>query len=332
MSHAQYTKELTFETAEKLIENGEKPTINNIRKAMGGGSPNDVTEWMREFRHKQQQVAIAKQVPIPENIREQATVQTNDLLDQIWDTARTIANDKLSKERQALNNEREEFETEIAESLEQAENLYNENTSIKEQLAALEKQKTENTQVIENLSREKQDQENKLKELNLVKQTTGKELLELNSENKKLSSSNAKKDGVTEELRKTNLDLTKQLKTVQSELNKTANKVESAQLSSKQAKTELTSSKKELKTVESENKTLNLQVQTQQISLNTSVSSLDDLKIELKEARKTSLQAEKEVSKLSGKLTVTSEDNKKLENKILELEKMLSLPKVQAKK
>ena len=125
--------------------------------------------------------------------------------------------------------------------------------------------------------------------------------------------------------------MTKQLKTVESELNKAINKVESAQLSSKQAKIELTSSKKELKSLESENKTLSLQVQTQQVSLNSSVSSLDDLKSELKEARQIAMQAEKEASRILGQLTTTSEDNQKLEAKISELEKMLSLPKVQAK-
>ena len=152
MAYAQFTKELTIETAENLIANGEKPTISNIRKAMGGGSPNDVSEWMREFRHQQQQMAIAKQVPIPESILEQANTQTNQLLNQIWDTARSIANEKLSKERQALNNEREEFEAEISESLEQAESLYNENTTLKEQLASLEELKIENSKSIKRIS------------------------------------------------------------------------------------------------------------------------------------------------------------------------------------
>ena len=149
----------------------------------------------------------------------------------------------------------------------------------------------------------------------------------MTKENKKLSAENSKKEGVTEELRKTGKDLATGLKTAQSELNKALNKIETTQLNSQQAKKELTLSKKEFKVLEDENKTLSLQVQNQQTALNTSTSSLEDFKTEVKETRKTTLKVEKEVSKLSGELSVTREDNQKLEAKVLELEKMLASPK-----
>lgn len=138
MAHAKFTKETVFEAADQLTISGEKPTITRIRDHIGGGSPNDITNWMKEWRNRQQKISDAQRIPAPSGITEQANVFLADFVSMVWDSARTEAERKLSAERQALSEAQAELEQETGEALEMAEKLNSENMALKTQLQALQ--------------------------------------------------------------------------------------------------------------------------------------------------------------------------------------------------
>lgn len=90
MAHAKCTKETVFEAADQLLADGEKPTITRIRDVIGGGSPNDITAWMKEWRTRRQKITDAQRVPAPGNIKDQANVFLNDFIATVWDTAVSV--------------------------------------------------------------------------------------------------------------------------------------------------------------------------------------------------------------------------------------------------
>ena len=92
------TREQILETASSLHAQGIKPTQTNVREALGGGSFTTISEILREWRAEQDQTAQLQQIVIPHDI----TDRTNILIAQIWETAQALANDRLIKEREAL--------------------------------------------------------------------------------------------------------------------------------------------------------------------------------------------------------------------------------------
>jgi hypothetical protein len=138
MAHAKFTKEAVFEAADQLIAGGEKPTITRIRDIIGGGSPNDITSWMKEWRSRQQKILDAQRIPAPSGIRDQANVFLSDFVATVWDSARAEAERKLTAERQALSEAQTELELETGEALEIAEMLNVENMALKTQLQVLQ--------------------------------------------------------------------------------------------------------------------------------------------------------------------------------------------------
>ena len=92
------TREQILETASKLAEQGIKPTQTNVREALGGGSFTTISEVLREWRQEQDQTAQLQAVVIPADI----TDRTNILVAQLWETAQTLANERLLKESESL--------------------------------------------------------------------------------------------------------------------------------------------------------------------------------------------------------------------------------------
>ncbi len=274
MAHAIFTKELAFKTAEELITEGIRPTISNIRERMGGGSPNDLTKWMREFNARQQQVAIAQQVPVPAAIQTTATELLNHLLAQTWDTAREAANEKLTKERQALEDDRQALELETSEALEQAELLYQENENLKSELDSSNQQYQTDQQTIGELAQE-------------LKQSQ----LQVNQLQSSITDMQAKLDNLQNSLTEA-LELKRlveiEVAKKEGELKEIVRQRES-----------LTAANV---TLNHEIESLKVQLQTQQISLNNNAEKISELKAELSEAKAESKAANASASELNGSL------------------------------
>lgn len=86
---------------------------------MGKGSFSTISEALRSWRAEQETVAELAQVVLPQEIAERADT----LVAQLWDTAQSIANDKLIGEREALAAARTNMDMEMADMAEQAERL-----------------------------------------------------------------------------------------------------------------------------------------------------------------------------------------------------------------
>lgn len=138
------TTEQIHQTADKLAEQGIKPTQTNVREALGGGSFTTIAEALRTWRQEQETVTQLQAVVIPQDI----TDRTQTLTAQIWETAQQLANERLAKEREALahkealligeNDEMQKvvatLESEQGELLAQLDEMNNKNTAQAEQL------------------------------------------------------------------------------------------------------------------------------------------------------------------------------------------------------
>lgn len=127
------TREQILETASKLAEQGIKPTQTNVRESLGGGSFTTISEVLREWRQEQDQTAQLQQIVIPHDI----TDKTNLLIAQVWETAQTLANDRLLKEREALEHKEALINAEIDESNKIIETLETEQAELTNQLDTL---------------------------------------------------------------------------------------------------------------------------------------------------------------------------------------------------
>jgi len=92
------TREQIHQVANQLAEQGIKPTQTNVREALGGGSFTTIAEALREWRAEQETVEQLQAVVIPADISERSNI----LIAQLWETAQTIANERLAKEREGL--------------------------------------------------------------------------------------------------------------------------------------------------------------------------------------------------------------------------------------
>ena len=85
-------------TADQLQEQGIKPTLAEVRKALGGGSFTTISEAMKSWRQDNQEEEQLRQIELPSGIAERLQALGADM----WQTAIDIANDRLVKEREAL--------------------------------------------------------------------------------------------------------------------------------------------------------------------------------------------------------------------------------------
>ena len=127
------TREQILETASRLQAQGIKPTQTNVREALGGGSFTTIAEALREWRADQDQTAQLQAVVIPADI----TDRTQVLIAQVWETAQNLANDRLLKEREALEHKEALINAEIDESNKIIETLENEQAELTAQLDTL---------------------------------------------------------------------------------------------------------------------------------------------------------------------------------------------------
>jgi chromosome segregation ATPase len=117
-------------TADQLQEQGIKPTLAEVRKALGGGSFTTISEAMKSWRQDNQQEEQLRQVELPSSIAERLQTLGADM----WQTAIDIANDRLVKEREALESIKAKSQAETDEAQEAVKTLEGEQADLLEQL------------------------------------------------------------------------------------------------------------------------------------------------------------------------------------------------------
>ena len=116
--------------ADQLHEQGIKPTLAEVRKALGGGSFTTISEAMKSWRQDNQQEEQLRQVELPSSIAERLQTLGADM----WQTAIDIANDRLVKEREALESIKAKSQAETDEAQEAVKTLESEQADLLEQL------------------------------------------------------------------------------------------------------------------------------------------------------------------------------------------------------
>jgi len=124
------TIEQIHATADQLQEKGIKPTLAEVRKALGGGSFTTISEAMKSWRQDNQEEEQLRQVELPSGIAERLQALGADM----WQTAIDIANDRLVKEREALESIKAKAQAETDEAQEAVKTLESEQTDLLGQL------------------------------------------------------------------------------------------------------------------------------------------------------------------------------------------------------
>ncbi|NCA72600.1 MAG: DNA-binding protein, partial [Sphingobacteriia bacterium] len=109
MGRPGITREQVFETASAIAHEGTTPTVMAVRKRLGGGSPNNITKWLGEWKAQHETTRVEALPPLPEPV--EAAMR------QVWGSAWKGAHDQLASEREALSAARKEIERERAEML-----------------------------------------------------------------------------------------------------------------------------------------------------------------------------------------------------------------------
>lgn len=109
MGRPGITREQVFEAAGAIAHEGTTPTVMAVRKRLGGGSPNNITKWLGEWKAQNETMRIEALPPIPEPVES--------AMRQVWGSAWKGAQDQLESEREALSAARKEIERERAEML-----------------------------------------------------------------------------------------------------------------------------------------------------------------------------------------------------------------------
>ena len=116
--------------ADQLHEQGIKPTLAEVRKALGGGSFTTISEAMKSWRQDNQQEEQLRQVELPSGITERLQTLGAD----VWQTAVDIANDRLVKDREALEGIKAKAQAETDEAQEAVKTLEGEQADLLVQL------------------------------------------------------------------------------------------------------------------------------------------------------------------------------------------------------
>ena len=116
--------------ADQLQDQGIKPTLAEVRKALGGGSFTTISEAMKSWRQDNRKEEQLRQVDLPSGINE----RLQSLGADVWQTAINMANDRLVKEREALDAIKVKAQAETDEAQEAVKTLESEQSDLLGQL------------------------------------------------------------------------------------------------------------------------------------------------------------------------------------------------------
>lgn len=116
--------------ADQLHADGTKPTLAEVRKALGGGSFTTISDAMQSWREEHREEQQLQQVDLPSGISDRLQVLGAD----VWQTAIDIANDRLAKERDALEVIKAKAQQDVDEHKESVKTLEDENKDLLQEL------------------------------------------------------------------------------------------------------------------------------------------------------------------------------------------------------
>ena len=154
------TTEQIHAIADQLAQQGIKPTQTNVREALGGGSFTTIAEALRTWRQEQETVTQLQAVVIPQDI----TDRTQTLTAQIWETAQQLANERLAKEREALEHKEALMTAEVEEAQQIVKTIEAEQAELTAQLDELTNKATAGAEQLE------QEQDNNRRQAEQIKQ------------------------------------------------------------------------------------------------------------------------------------------------------------------
>lgn len=115
------TIEQVTAAADALIAEGQKPTLANIRAALGGGSFSTISPLLKQWRESHREEAAT--TPIADPAPDEITEQVQSMAGHIWQAAMQLANARLQQERETLEATRLAIEAERDEAAELADQV-----------------------------------------------------------------------------------------------------------------------------------------------------------------------------------------------------------------
>ncbi len=119
-----------FQICDDMNERGQKPTLDRVRQALGGGSFTTIQPILREWKDRRSDVPASAAVAVPEHIRG----MLDGLAAQIWAKASTKAGEDLKTLREAMQGRLDEAEAERADAAAEVERLEAETKGQKENI------------------------------------------------------------------------------------------------------------------------------------------------------------------------------------------------------
>lgn len=116
--------------ADQLQADGIKPTLAEVRKALGGGSFTTISDAMQSWREEHREEQQLQQIELPSNINDRLQSLGADM----WQTAINMANDRLVKERDALEVIKAKAQQDVDEHKESVKTLEDENKDLLQEL------------------------------------------------------------------------------------------------------------------------------------------------------------------------------------------------------
>ena len=116
--------------ADKLSSEGKYPTLALLRQELGSGSYTTISEAMKLWREEKAKSDIIPIPPIPDEVNN--TIQT--ATQSIWQSAMTVAENKLQAEREALKQAQDDMAQRQKETIEMADHLDQEIAQLKQTL------------------------------------------------------------------------------------------------------------------------------------------------------------------------------------------------------
>lgn len=291
-------KDKIFAVCNSLTSKGIKPTLESVRKELGGGSFSTINPILKEWKESQtsKPMVIAPIPPEAAKAVEQAT-------SLIWSIATEHQAEAISaiqaesvRIEQAAIAERDEAFLEIERLEARVKELDSANSEKAREINKQRDDINKDVQTLNKLKREAEIQQVKLD--NATKATQKAE-----NETQKLREQNASQ---AETIHILKLEVEKErlnLETLSNAMRQQSTEIE-------QLKAVVNRSDADAKSQTKEINLLSLQNQKLQVALDSSSKTLDETKAEMKELRQKAEQAQNEASKLAGMLEALQKDKK----------------------
>lgn len=130
-------RETVFEAAQRLAERGERISVRQVRQEIGGGSPNEITPWVREWhaQHTEQQRQVKALDEMPAEARQALAEPMETLLARMWALLRNTTTAEVDALRQSYDVAKRALQEEAAEQTALAQGIYEEAEQLRNQLA-----------------------------------------------------------------------------------------------------------------------------------------------------------------------------------------------------